>query len=389
MISMEEAIKILNQVPVKPQTEKIDLDHVLGRILAQDIISGIDMPPFNKSAMDGYAVISSDSSENFKIVETIPAGEVPQRQIRHGECAKVMTGGIVPEPADKVIRRELTTEKNGYMKVTGAETNANVCIAGEDIKKGDNVLEKGKRINPQETGIIASMGMNEVDVYTRPKAGILSTGSEIVSPGKKIEAGQIYDSNSYSLSSQVKQMGAEICLRKMVTDNPNQIEKSIKNFLNLCDILLISGGVSAGDFDYVPAILKKLGFKLHFEQVAIKPGKPIVFGTRDEKFVFGVPGNPVSTFVVFEVFIKSFIYRMMGHVFEPFMISSVLHETIHRKKTGRSSFIPVEYKGGGIRRLDYHGSAHIHALTRADALLCMPKGVKELPEGSQVYVRRI
>ena len=135
MISMEEAEKILNQVPVKPQAEKIDLDHVLGRILAQDIISVLDMPPFNKSAMDGYAGISTDSTDNFKIIETIPAGKVPQRQISPGECAKVMTGGIVPEPADKVIRRELTIEENGYMKVTGPETNSNVCIAGEDIKK--------------------------------------------------------------------------------------------------------------------------------------------------------------------------------------------------------------------------------------------------------------
>lgn len=389
MILIEQAERILNEISVSPEIEEIHLEGALGRILAQDIVSGIDMPPFNKSGMDGYAVISEDASEKYKVVEIIPAGKVPRRKIHPGECAKIMTGGIVPEAADRVIKRELAVEENGYMRITGREENKNVCIAGEDIQKGETVLETGRKIRPQEVGVIASMGLNKLKVYAKPKVGIISTGSEIVSPGKEIKPSQIYDSNSYSLYAQVVQAGAELSEKRTVGDEPGRIEETIRKLSDSCDVLLISGGVSAGDFDYVPDILKELGFTLHFEKVAVKPGKPTVFGTKNDRYVFGVPGNPVSTFVVFELFIKPFLFRMMGHTYEPFMISAMLEESIQRKRTERASYIPVGYKKGVVQAMAYHGSAHIHALTHANALLCIPKGRKGYPEGSKVYVRRI
>lgn len=389
MILLEEAQKILNETPVRPDVELVKLDKAVGRILAQDIVSKINMPPFNKSAMDGYAVISGDPSERFKVIETIPAGKVPQKKVHPGECAKVMTGGIVPEAANRVIMRELTEEENGYMRVTGKEKNKNVCLAGEDIKKGDKVLEKGVCIRPQEVGVVASMGLEQVKVYKKPQVGVISTGSELVPPGESINQSQIYDSNSYSLSAQVQKSGVRLFDRRMVLDDPEQIKKAVSDILDSCDVLLISGGVSMGDFDYVPSILKKLGFTLHFEKVAIKPGKPTVFGTKDYQYIFGVPGNPVSTFVVFELFIKPFLLRMMGHNYEPFFMTGILKESIRRRKTQRASYIPVECREGFIKNLPYHGSAHIHALTRANALLCVPKGVKEIKAGSQVHVRPI
>ncbi|MGM0465908.1 MAG: gephyrin-like molybdotransferase Glp [Acidobacteriota bacterium] len=389
MILLEEAQKILNETPVRPDVELVKLDKAVGRILAQDIVSKINMPPFNKSAMDGYAVISGDPSERFKVIETIPAGKVPQKKVHPGECAKVMTGGIVPEAANRVIMRELTEEENGYMRVTGKEKNKNVCLAGEDIKKGDKVLEKGVCIRPQEVGVVASMGLEQVKVYKKPQVGVISTGSELVPPGESINQSQIYDSNSYSLSAQVQKSGVRLFDRRMVLDDPDKIKKAVSDILDSCDVLLISGGVSMGDFDYVPSILKKLGFTLHFEKVAIKPGKPTVFGTKDYQYIFGVPGNPVSTFVVFELFIKPFLLRMMGHNYEPFFMTGILKESIRRRKTQRASYIPVECREGFIKNLPYHGSAHIHALTRANALLCVPKGVKEIKAGSQVNVRPI
>ncbi|MFO7980681.1 MAG: molybdopterin molybdotransferase MoeA [Candidatus Aminicenantes bacterium] len=389
MILLEEAQKILNETPVRPDVELVKLDKAVGRILAQDIVSKINMPPFNKSAMDGYAVISGDPSERFKVIETIPAGKVPQKKVHPGECAKVMTGGIVPEAANRVIMRELTEEENGYMRVTGKEKNKNVCLAGEDIKKGDKVLEKGVCIRPQEVGVVASMGLEQVKVYKKPQVGVISTGSELVPPGESINQSQIYDSNSYSLSAQVQKSGVRLFDRRMVLDDPDKIKKAVSDILDSCDVLLISGGVSMGDFDYVPSILKKLGFTLHFEKVAIKPGKPTVFGTKDYQYIFGVPGNPVSTFVVFELFIKPFLLRMMGHNYEPFFMTGILKESIRRRKTQRASYIPVECREGFIKNLPYHGSAHIHALTRANALLCVPKGVKEIKAGSQVHVRPI
>ncbi len=389
MILFEEAQKIVNEVPVRTEVETVPLDKAGERILAQDIISSINMPPFNKSAMDGYAVISDDPSEKFRVIETIPAGKLPQKKVHRGECAKVMTGGIVPDAADRVIMREMTEEKDGYMFVTARETNKNVCIAGEDIKKGDRVLAKGIKIRPQEVGLIASMGLNKVTVYKKPRIGLISTGSELVPPGKRINQSQIYDSNSYSLSAQIKRTGVRLVDRRMVLDDPDKIKKAIRDFMERCDVLLVSGGVSMGDFDYVPYVLKKLGFTLHFEKVAIKPGKPTVFGTKGNQTVFGVPGNPVSTFVVFELFIRPFLLRLMGHTYEPLLISGVLKESIQRRKTGRAFFIPVEYREGAIKELPYHGSAHMHALTRANALLCIPKGVKELRKGKKVHVRQI
>jgi molybdopterin molybdotransferase len=389
MILFEDAQNILNETSIKPDKESVSLDKAWGRILAQDVVSTINMPPFNKSAMDGYALISGDVSERFEIIETIPAGKVPQKKVHKGECSKVMTGGIVPEGADRVIKKELTVEKDGFMSMTGEETNKNVCIAGEDIQKGDHVLDKGIRIRPQEVGVLASMGLDHVSVYKKPSVGVLSTGSEIVSPGKSINPSQIYDSNSYSLSAQILKSGAELWGHKMVRDKPDKIRKAVSDFLSQCDVLLISGGVSMGDYDYVPSVLKKLGFALHFEKVAIKPGKPTVFASKGYQYVFGVPGNPVSTFVVFELFVKPFLLRMMGHRYESLLISGVLEKSIRRRKIHRDSYIPVEYKKGSIRRLPYHGSAHIHALTQANALLCIPKGVKEFKTGKKVHVRPI
>jgi len=389
MIILEEAQKIVNEVPVRTETETVPLDKAGERILAQDIISLIDMPPFNKSAMDGYAVISDDPSERFRVIETIPAGRFPKKKVHRGECAKVMTGGIVPDTADRVIMKEMTEEKDGYMHVAEREINKNICAAGEDIKKGDRVLAKGTKIRPQEVGVIASMGLNKVTVYKKPRVGLISTGSELVSPGERINQSQIYDSNSYSLSAQIKRAGVRLIDRQMVLDDPDKIKRAVRDFMERCDVLLVSGGVSMGDFDYVPSILKKFGFTLHFEKVAVKPGKPTVFGTKGNQSVFGVPGNPVSTFVVFELFIKSFLLRLMGHVYEPLLISGVLKESIQRRKTGRAFFIPVEYREGAVKKLPYHGSAHMHALTRANALLCIPRGVKELRKGRKVYVRQI
>ena len=389
MILVEEAIQILDRTPVEPKTEKLDLSKALNRILAQDVVSKINMPPFNKSAMDGYAIRSNDPSQQLLIVEIIPAGSVPTRRIQEGQCAKIMTGGMVPEGADRVIKKELSIKKNGFMKITGEEKNRNICFQGEDVKIGDVVLRKGTLIRPPEVGIIASLGLARLSVYKRPKVGIMTTGSELVRPGHSIQKGQIYDSNSYSLAAQVTQTGASLSTSGIIMDTRDKIYKAIEELLNTCDLVLVSGGVSAGDFDYVPAILQELNVQLHFEKVAIKPGKPTVFGTWNKKIIFGVPGNPVSTFVVFEIFIKPLLFRMMGYDFHPQEIQGILSKTYSIRKTTRSVYIPVRYQKGAVEQLNYHGSAHINALSQANGFINIPRGVKEIPSGSMVNVRLI
>lgn len=387
MIPLKEAIKILNEIPVFPREEEIPLEEAAGRILAEDIFSPIDMPPFNKSAMDGYAVNSSDNSECFQVVEVIPAGCVPEKKVSPGQCAKIMTGGMLPEGADRVIRREVTEEKDGVIRLTGDDTEQNVCFKGEDIKTGDRVLERGTLLRPQEMAVAASVGKEILKVYRKPVVGIAATGSEIVKPGFPLKKGQIYDSNTYSLGAQLKQMGVPLKKTIRIADSPSDIKTTLSGLLETCDLVLISGGVSMGDYDYVPGILEELGVRLHFKKVAIKPGKPTVFGSKDKTIVFGVPGNPVSTFVIFEIFIKPFIYRMMGHEFKPLIIKGKLKRELRRRKSTRTAFFPVYISEGEVEFPSYHGSAHILALTQANGLIRMPAGQNFISEGDLIDVR--
>jgi len=389
MISVEKAHKIINKTLTYPKIETIPIEKSLGRILAQDIVSGLNMPPFDKSAMDGFAISSKDNSEKFSIVEVIPAGAVPKKRINRGECAKIMTGAMLPDGTDRVVKREVTKEKNGVMFIKGEDKAFNVCLEGEDIQVGDRILAAGDKIRSAEVGIIASMGMNTVKVYKKPLVGILTTGSEIVEPGKKLATGQIYNSNSYSLSAQILELGAEVKYGGIVSDNQKLIGKSIEDFLSTVDMVLISGGVSMGDFDYVPQILEKLGVTLHFEKVAIKPGKPTVFGTCGKKFVFGLPGNPVSTFIIFEIFVKPLLYSLLGYTFAPFYLKGVMQQDMKRKKSIRLAFVPVMYNKGKISDISYHGSAHFNVLSQANALLEIPVGIDEILKGSEVDVRQI
>lgn len=389
MISVVEAYKIINKTVTNPEIESIFIEKSLGRILAEEVISGINMPPFNKSAMDGFAIFSGDESKKFSIVEVIPAGAVPKKKINRGECAKIMTGAMLPEGADRVVKKEVTQVRNGVMFIVEKDERVNVCFQGEDIQVGDMVLEAGTKIRAAEIGIMASVGMNSVKVYQKPVVGILTTGSEIIEPGKKLAVGQIYNSNAYSLSAQISEMGVEAKYRGIAGDDQKLMEEKIEDFISNTDMVLISGGVSMGDYDYVPRILKKLGVTLHFEKVAIKPGKPTVFGTRGKKIIFGLPGNPVSTFIIFEVFVKPLLYRLSGYTYTPLYLKGVMEQDFRGKKSIRLAIVPVVYNKGKISMISYHGSAHFNALSQANALLEIPAGMDEISRGSEVDVRQI
>jgi molybdopterin molybdotransferase len=300
-----------------------------------------------------------------------------------------MTGGMLPPGADAVVRKEWTEEADGWMRITRPEESPNVCLKGEDVRPGDVVLKKGVRIRPQEIGILASLGMRTVPVFAAPTAAVIATGSEIVEPGRPLAKGRIYDSNSYSLAAQAVRAGAAVKIRRRVADRPALIRKALAAALERCDIVLISGGVSAGDLDFVPGILRELGVDLHFEQVAVQPGKPTVFGTRRGQIVFGVPGNPVSTFVIFEVFIRPVLDRMQGLDDGPFFVRAEMEKDYLRRRTERAAFVPVRVRDGLVVRPDYHGSAHIGALGGADGLLYVPQGHSGFAAGSRVDVRLV
>jgi len=391
MLSFERAFKIVLSSAYLLGTERVDIAQATGRILADDVKSDTDMPPFNKSAMDGFACRREDLANELTIIETIPAGVPPKNVIGQNQCAKIMTGAVVPQGADCVIMVEFTeTPGENTVRFTGKETADNICAKAEDIKAGQTVLSKGTLIKPQHIATLAAIGCANPCVAVRPKVGIMATGNELVAPAEKIRPSQIRDSNSFQLAGQVETVGAVTKNYGIVRDTRQAIDAAVKTAITENDVVLVSGGVSVGDFDFVPDILKQNGIELMFEKIAIKPGKPTVFGVSESVFCFGMPGHPVSGFVTCELLVKPFLYKLMGHNFTPLDIKVPLGTSISRKKAGRPSWIPVVITNEGTARpLEYHGSAHLNALCGADGLLCIPKGTAELKEGMMVSVRQI
>ncbi len=389
MILPSEAETIIGSYGKQMETEEMTLLESRGRILAEDICSGIEMPPFNKSAMDGYAVASSDNSDKYKIIETIPAGEFPEKIIEKGECSKIMTGAPLPDGADRVIKVEVTEEENGFMYLTGEDNAGNVCVRGEDIKIGDRILKKGKMMRAAEIGAAASLGFNRIKVFKKVRAGLITTGSEIKDPGEVLGPGQIYNSNGYSLSVQLLNSGADLIEKKIVKDNRTELFNELGKLIDNADLTLISGGVSMGEFDLVPDILKELGVKVHFNKVSVQPGKPTLFGTKGDKIVFGLPGNPVSTFVIFELFVKPLLMRMSGNNYKALIVRGKLEKGFKRRKKERELYVPVNYENGIIKLIEYHGSAHFVSLLGANALLKIERGMNEIPPDEIVDVRQI
>lgn len=389
MIPVEKAFEILDNIDCKTSTETVALLKSAGRILAEDLVSSIEMPPYDKSAMDGYAVSSEDRSDSYEILEVIAAGNLPAEKVTPGKCSKIMTGAMMPEGADTVMIVEKCREEDGFMIPEGPQKKGNVCFRGEDVKVGDTLLEKGTLINSAEIGVLAAAGRDKVEVYRKPVAGIVTTGSEIIEPGNPLGEGQIYNSNTYSIAAQLTAAGADIVYEGIVPDDYEETKRRISDLFNRVDIVVISGGVSMGDFDYVPAVLDEIGVKLKFNKVAIKPGKPSTFGIWKDKFLFGLPGNPVSTFVITELFVKPILYKIMGSKYEPVVLQATLEKEMKRKKAERASFVPVVYDKGIVRTIEYHGSAHIFALPKANALLEFPAGKDTLPKGSVVNVRSL
>jgi molybdopterin molybdotransferase len=387
MIHPDKAEEILNNVKTITKTEVIPVSDSFGRVLAEDIYSALDSPPFDKSAMDGYAFNSKDTGNKLKVIAVIGAGEAHSIVLKAGECAKIMTGAMVPEGADSVVKVENTTEENGMMSFD-PEKVKNIIYKGENLKTGDKVIEKCI-IRPQEIGVLSSLGMDKVEVAKQPLVGVITTGTEIREPGETLEVGQIYNSNGHQIKSQIEAMHCRAKYFGTVPDDMKKTFKIIKNAIDECDVVILSGGVSMGDFDFVPKMLEENGVNILIRKVAVKPGKPTLFGEKNGKFVFGLPGNPVSTFIIFEIFIKSFLYKIMGIKYVPNMCKGILQNDVKRKRTERVAYKPVVLSNGKVTPVLYHGSSHLNVLSVSNALLVIPQGVPILKKGTEVDVRQV
>ncbi len=391
MIPFEEASDIVLNSANILGSEQVDINNSLNRILAEDIVSDIEMPPFNKSAMDGYACRKEDLKNELEILETIPAGYVPEKLISENQCSKIMTGSMVPEGADCVIMVEHTEEiTDNKVRFTGDATKEHICYKGEDMKVGDLVLKKGTVLKPQHIAILATVGCAKLPVYKQPQVGIISTGSELVEPHQKPGASQIRNSNGYQIISQVAAMGGIPNYIGIAGDSKKVTYDTIIKALSENDGIILTGGVSMGDFDFVPEILKKAGFQLLFQKIAIQPGKPTVFGVNKNKFCFGLPGNPVSSFVMFELLVKPYLYKMMGSEYASIHIKIPIGADYERRETYRKLWIPVTIdEEGAAIPVKYHGSAHIHALCHAYGMISLPIGKANIKKGEIVDVRQI
>jgi molybdopterin molybdotransferase len=368
-------------------SEEVELVEAAGRVLAADIMSDTDMPPFDKSAMDGFACRSTDLGRPLRIVETVAAGGMPEKEIGEGECARIMTGAPVPRGADKVVMVEDTEEEGGIVRVTRRSEGSNICLLGEDIRAGERVLEKGTLIRPPEIAVLAAAGRTSVPVTEAPVLGIAVTGDELTEPGQSAVAGMIRNSNGPQLMAQAAGAGLPSEYLGIVPDEPGAVSRLIERASGRIDVFIFSGGVSMGDYDFVPGGLEESGFEVLVHGAAIKPGRPLLFGFREGDWAFGLPGNPVSVFVLFEIIVKPFCFRLMGHEYRPLEVTARLENDFVRKAAARTAHIPVRLTPDGrAMLLDYHGSAHIHAYTRADGILRIPARIEKLKKGDEVRV---
>ena len=391
MITYEKAFEIVMNSVFETGSETIPFSQSSGRILAEDICSDMEMPPFNRSAVDGYACHRSDLSHDLEIMEVIKAGKEPKMKVGDNQCSKIMTGAIVPDGCDVVIMVEdVEILKSGEIKFTGKDPKRNISFKGEDSKIGDQVLHSGKLIKPHDIAVMASVGHTNVVVRKKPMAAIISTGDELVEPTVVPGISQIRNSNAYQLIAQIERSGGSANYYGIAPDIEEATFNIIQRAINENDIVILTGGVSMGDFDFVPAVLKKAAVKILFDQVNVQPGKPTTFGVHPKAIVFGLPGNPVSSFIQFETLVRPFINLMMGYKWKPTEKKHPMAVRFERKSAIRMGWVPVVIgENGEVKPVDFHGSAHILALPYSDGLISIQAGIGIIEKGEIVSVRQI
>jgi molybdopterin molybdotransferase len=383
MLSVAEAQKLVLEHARPMPTEKIALTPAaLGLVLAEDVVSDLDMPPYDKSMMDGYAVRAGDLAEGravLTVLEEVTAGRMPKRLVGSGQATRIMTGAPIPSGADAVVMVERTRPLNNERVQIDDQPRQgqNILAKGREIRRGESVLAAGTVLRPQELGLLATVGRAETRVYPAPHVVLLSTGDEVVEADQHPGPGQIRNGNGPMLAAQIARAGGVPRYLGIVRDQRDALRARIAEGLET-PVLVLSGGVSAGVADLVPGVLSDLGVEAHFHKVTMKPGKPVFFGTRGEALVFGLPGNPVSALVCFELFVRPAIRRLRGHADPgPCMIQATLSEDF-AYKTDRPTYHPAWLEasdsGWRVRAVPWFGSPDLRGLTRANAFVLFEAG---------------
>jgi len=397
LAAAEAATRILADVRRQPAL-RMPLDDALGGVLAEDVVSPIDIPAWTNSAMDGYAARGEDvrgatelKPVRLRVVEHLPAGQFPTRTIGPGECARIFTGAPLPQGADSIIRQEDTDEGSETVTIVkDRDVGVNTRRVGEDIGKGSTVLTAGTELGPAQLGVLASLAVAHPLVYRRPRVAILGSGDEIVDidqPEEILSGRKIASSNTHTLVALVRQTGGEPINLGIAGDTPESLREHLSQALD-CDLLVTTAGISVGEHDYVRSVLEELGARQRFWKLRMRPGAPVGFGLLDEVPWIGLPGNPVSTMVTFELFVRPAIRKMMGHT-RPFRRSVPVRaaEAINLKPKLQHflrGIVTEGPRGPEARLTGPQGSGILTSMAQANALLVIPEGQQETPAGSTV-----
>lgn len=394
MLSVAEAQAIVWQHAQALPPESVALSPaVLGQVLGEDVTSDIDVPPYDKAMMDGYAVRTEDLRAGRRVlavIEEVMAGRMPQQAVGPGQATRIMTGAPIPAGADAVVQIEQTRLIDGkQVEIAQAEATPrqHILDRAREMRKGEVVLSAGTVLRPQTLGILATVGRTVVRLHPRPRVAILPTGDEVVEASQVPGPGQIRNGNGPMIAGQVQRAGAAPHYLGIARDQLDSLQPMIADGLQ-APVLVLSGGVSAGKLDLVPGVLKELGVETHFHHVKMKPGKPMLFGTRGSTLVFGLPGNPVSSLVCFELFVRPALRRLMGHAKPKTNLAMVPLAADFEYRTDRPTYYPAKLEMGEegcrVRPIPWFGSADLRGVAEANGFMLIAAGEQRFSAGQDV-----
>jgi molybdopterin molybdotransferase len=392
LISIEEArSRVLAEVRPLP-SEGVSLERALGRVLAEDVTSRVDVPPFDSSAMDGFAVAEIDG-DDLEVIGEARAGHPSSVAVRPGTAIAISTGAAIPPGTTAVVPVERTESSNGSVRVEPVRPDANIRRAGEDVRKGTTVMRCGRELDPAAVGVLAGIGVAVPLCARRPRVAVTATGDELVHPGAELGPGNIWSSNPLALAGQARRAGADLVASQSVADEPAATRDALGSALSAADVVCISGGVSVGAHDHVKGALHELGVDQRFWGVALQPGKPTWFGVAERPsgrvLVFGLPGNPVSAMVTFQLFARPALRALQGAEALPPPLTAVLDEPL-RRNPGRDQMVrcalSAQDDGWHAVSTGPQGSHVLTSMLGADALALVPRGEGEISEGERIRI---
>jgi molybdopterin molybdotransferase len=379
MVSVQEALQIIEACCHSLTPEKRPVEKSLHAVLAKEVLSLINMPPFRQSAMDGYAIHFSGSVTTYTLIGEVAAGSGEDFVLKPGEAVRIFTGAAVPDTADTVVQQEIVTRTANEITLTAEiKPGQNIRPLGEQIKKGEVALPAFSVLNAAATGYLATLGIETVDVFAQPKIGLLLTGNELVKPGTMLKHGEIYESNAVMLTTALQNYCFQQPISVKVGDALNETQEALKHLIAQQDVVLISGGISVGDYDFVKAALENLGVKEGFYKVKQKPGKPLFFGTLGSKLIFALPGNPASALTCFYMYVLPALNKLRGKPFAG--LKKVIRKLngSYQKKSGLAHFLKSDSDDVLVKILDGQSSAMLNTFALANGLIYVPAETEHL-----------